>query len=165
MKFNLFILACICVLSISCDKESCTKEVSQELLDLTDKNQLAIDQQLIEDYISTNNLGPTQEVNGITYIVEKEGNGDTPCLENEVTVIYKGRLMSDGSVFDLNNVGVTFALKDLILGWQLSFPSFSKGTKATIYIPSVYAYGKIGFSPRIPPNANLIFEIEMVNFR
>jgi peptidylprolyl isomerase len=52
----------------------------------------------------------------------------------------------------------------LIDGWQIILTTFSEGTKATLYIPSVYAYGAQGSGP-VPPNASVIFEIELVGIR
>jgi FKBP-type peptidyl-prolyl cis-trans isomerase len=133
-------------------------------LDKVDAAQLAIDNAIIDDYISANNLGPAQEKNGIKYILKKEGSGVVPCLENTITVGYKGTLLKDGTVFDNRPSGISFPLSRVIVGWQLAFPLFTKGTEAIIFIPSGYGYGTAGNGP-VPPNANLIFEISLVNVR
>ena len=150
-----------------CDSgPDCTKTVQQSKLDEVNGAQLAIDKAIIDDYIVANSLSGVQEVNGIKYIITKEGSGVTPCLENNITVSYTGRLLSDGTVFDKNLSGTTFPLNGLILGWQLSFPTFTKGTSVTIIIPSGYAYGSAGFpSAGIPANANLIFDVTIINIR
>ncbi len=156
----------IVIVLVSCDKGSdCTRNVQQSILDGVDAAQLKIDQAIISDYIIANQLGTAQEANGIKYIISKEGSGVIPCLENTVTVSYTGKLLSNGSVFDSSLSGVAFPLNSLILGWQLSFPSFTRGTSATIFIPSGYAYGPTGIPGRIPANANLIFDITLVNVR
>lgn len=148
------------------DDSACTREVSQDLLDAVDKAQLAIDNKLIDDYIAANSITGVQEINGLRCVITKEGSGVSPCLENSVSVRYKGTFLSDGSTFDSNQINpIEFTLGQLVLGWRMTFPSFSKGTKATIFVPSGYGYGPSGFLPRIPPNANLIFEIELVNVR
>jgi len=154
----------------SCDSgEDCTKIVQQSKIDAVNAAQLEIDKKIIDDYIIANDientLGPVQEVNGIKYVVTQEGSGVTPCLENDVVVTYTGKLLSDGSTFDRNLSGVTFPLGNLILGWQLAFPTFTKGTSVTIYVPSGYGYGPGGFPPLIPENANLIFSVDLVNVR
>lgn len=154
------------VLFISCsNSETCTKTVQQTKLDAVNAAQLAIDNAIIADYIQSNNLGPVVEANGIKYIIKKEGSGVTPCLENNVVVSYVGKLLSNGSVFDKNLSGASFPLSQLVLGWQLSFPNFTKGTSATIFVPSGYGYGPEGFPPTIPANANLIFDIDLSNVR
>jgi len=151
---------------ISCSDDSdCSKIVSQDILDLVNEAQLAIDNAIIDDYILANSITDVQEVNGIKYVITEEGSGLTPCLENTVSVIYKGKLMSNGNTFDSTLSPRDFPLNQLILGWQLSFPTFTRSTKATIFIPSGYGYGPTGFPPQIPANANLIFDIELVNVR
>ena len=153
------------IILVSCDDgSSCTKNVNQSELDEVNAAQLEIDNAIIQDYITSNNLGTIQEINGIKYILTTEGNGVTPCLENNVTVIYTGRLLSNGTIFDKNLSGIDFPLNNLILGWKLSFPSFTKGTVATIFVPSGYGYGTKGNGP-IPANANIMFNIELVNVR
>lgn len=154
------------VLFVSCDSgEDCTKTVQQSKLDVVNAAQLAIDNAIIADYIQSNNLGPVEEVNGIKYIIKTEGSGVTPCLENNVVVSYVGKLLSNGTVFDKNLTGASFPLNQLVLGWQLTFPTFTKGTSATIFVPSGYGYGPGGFPPTIPANANLIFDIDLNNVR
>ncbi|MBZ0245197.1 MAG: FKBP-type peptidyl-prolyl cis-trans isomerase [Cyclobacteriaceae bacterium] len=160
----------IALVIASCDSgEDCTKVVQQSELDAVDASRLAIDNKIIDDYNIANDiantLGPIQEVNGIRYVITKEGSGVTPCLENDVVVTYKGRLLSDGTTFDLNLSGVSFPLNQLILGWRLTFPTFTKGTSVTLFVPSGYGYGPGGFPPRIPENANLVFEVDLVNVR
>lgn len=154
----------------ACSKDpDCTKTVPQSKLDAVNAAQLAIDNAIIDDYIIANDienkLGPVQEINGIRYVITKEGSGLTPCLENNITITYTGRLMSNNTVFDSNLSGVSFPLNNLILGWQLSLPSFTRGTSVTLFVPSGYGYGPTGFLPRIPSNANLKFDITLTNIR
>lgn len=154
------------VISSCNDDSECAKSVSQDLLDQVNKAQLAIDNAIIADYIAANGITDVKEVNGIKYVITKEGSGVSPCLGNSVSVLYKGKLVSNGTTFDSSQINpAEFPLNQLILGWQLTFPSFTKGTVATIFIPSGYGYGSAGFPPRIPANANLIFDIELVNVR
>jgi len=80
-------------------------------------------------------------------------------------VNYTGRLLSNGNIFDSSAAPVQFPLTNLILGWQIGFPLMPKGSIATLYIPSGYGYGSNGAGASIPPNANLIFNVELINFR
>ncbi|MFO0265768.1 MAG: FKBP-type peptidyl-prolyl cis-trans isomerase, partial [Cyclobacteriaceae bacterium] len=57
---------------------------------------------------------------------------------------------------------IVYPLSNLIRGWQIAFPNFPVGTRATLYIPSSLGYGPQGSPPTIPANANLIFEVELV---
>lgn len=159
------VLSLATVLASCGDNADCTKAVSQQLIDNVNAAQLAIDNAIITDYITANNITGVQEVNGIRYVIKKQGSGVSPCLENDVQVIYKGTFLSNGETFDSTLSPVQFPLNQLILGWQMTFPAFSKDTQVTIFIPSGYAYGPNGFPPRIPANAILIFDIELVNVR
>ena len=58
-----------------------------------------------------------------------------------------------------------FTLSGLILGWQIAFPKFPAGTSATLYVPSGLAYGTAGSSPKISPNAVLVFEVTLTSFQ
>lgn len=155
------------IISSCSDDNPCTREVSQDLIDAVDKAQLAIDNRLIDDYIAANSITGVQEINGVKCVILKEGDGLIPCLENTVLVTYKGSFMSNGNVFDSRQLTpAEFPLNALVLGWRLTFPSFPKGTKAILYVPSGFGYGPSGFpAGNIPANANLIFEIELQNVR
>ena len=61
---------------------------------------------------------------------------------------------------DLSRVQpINFPLENLITGWQIGIPLIKVGGRITLYIPSVYAYGKNGIGSDILPNASLEFEI------
>jgi FKBP-type peptidyl-prolyl cis-trans isomerase FkpA len=74
-------------------------------------------------------------------------------------VKYTGRL-TNGSVFD-SSTGATFALANLITGWQQGIPYIGKGGKITLYLPPSLGYGSQA-SGSIPANSILIFEIELI---
>jgi FKBP-type peptidyl-prolyl cis-trans isomerase len=73
--------------------------------------------------------------------------------------------MENGLEFDKSTGPVTFRLTSLIKGWQIGFPLLRVGSKATLYVPSVLAYGRRGYPPRIPENANLIFDVELIKIK
>jgi len=58
-----------------------------------------------------------------------------------------------------------FGLNQVIPGWQQAIPLLQKGGKGTFYIPSGLAYGTRGAGGAIPPNAVLIFEVELIDFK
>ncbi|NJN41814.1 MAG: hypothetical protein HC811_05870 [Flammeovirgaceae bacterium] len=148
-----------------CDNEpDCTKEVSADRLAAVDQTQLASDIIAIDNYLAQNSITALTEPNGLRYVISTPGTGETPCQESYVTVTYTGRLMSNGNIFDSSSVPQQFQLSQLILGWQIGFPLLPKGSIATLYIPSGYGYGPTGGGP-IPPNANLIFNVELIDVR
>jgi FKBP-type peptidyl-prolyl cis-trans isomerase len=120
----------------------------------------------IDAYLAANNITNVQtEPNGVRYVITQQGNGNTPCLENFIVATYTGKLLRTGTVF-ADNATSTFKINGLILGWQLVLPAIKAGSKVTLYIPSGYGYGPEGGADgKIPSNANLIFDIELVSIR
>ncbi|WP_026896915.1 FKBP-type peptidyl-prolyl cis-trans isomerase [Daejeonella oryzae] len=130
-------------------------------------------------YISKENLKPTVTASGLNYTVTKEGSGPKPVAGDTVLVNYTGKFLS-GKVFDTSYPEIakkagTFnaqrpyeplkmpvGMNGSIPGFEEGLMLFSKGTKATIILPSKLAYGEQG-SQGIPPFTPLIFDIEMVN--
>jgi FKBP-type peptidyl-prolyl cis-trans isomerase len=107
---------------------------------------------------------------GLRYIQRKLGTGDSPPrLGGEVIVHYEGRLL-DGTVFDSSyKRGSPFTFRlglgSVIAGWDEAFLAMTKGEKRTLIIPHWLAYGEKGRPPKIPPNATLIFEVELIDWR
>jgi FKBP-type peptidyl-prolyl cis-trans isomerase FkpA len=101
-----------------------------------------------------------QHPNGFFYTIEEPGTGAKPTVCSTVTVIYRGKL-TDDTQFDSNTSGTNFTLGGLIKGWQLGLPLIGAGGKIKLYIPPSLGYGASG-SGVIPPNANLIFEIQQL---
>ena len=129
--------------------------------DDNDNRQAEIDEQIILDYLSDNNLTAQRDPSGIYYIITHEGDGEHPTAQSTVSVYYKGYL-TDGSVFDQTGVGTaTFNLQGLIEGWQIGIPLLKEGGEGTFFIPSALGYGSQA-RPGIPANSVLIFEIELV---
>ena len=101
---------------------------------------------------------------GVQYVVLKEGTGITPRSSDKVQVHYVGSLM-DGSEFD-NSVRrgspLEFPVTAVIEGWQDLLLEMKVGEKVKAWIPSALAYGETGVPPTIPPNALLVFEVELL---
>ena len=97
--------------------------------------------------------------------------GEGPIIENhsKISVHYRGYL-EDGTEFDNSfrrNQPFTFqmGLRQVIPGWEIGLMNMKVGGKRRIKIPSELAYGKKGAGQLIPPNADLIFEIEIVTIQ
>ncbi len=123
--------------------------------------QLENDIVLIDDYLERNNIKAEKDsLDRIRFVVQTEGdNCRQPNLYDRVTVNYKGMFL-DGDVFETGEA-VEFTVSQLIVGWQIGLPLMKDGGKTTLYIPSGFAYG-IGGTNNIPPNSNLVFEIEIL---
>lgn len=119
------------------------------------------DEQIILDYIQTNNLSAEKHESGLYYVIDQQGSGIQPNINSEVTVAYKGYL-ADNSVFDESDTsGVTFGLNQVIEGWQIGIPLFQEGGKGMLLIPSELGYGSSD-RPGIPKNSVLIFDIHLI---
>jgi FKBP-type peptidyl-prolyl cis-trans isomerase FkpA len=120
----------------------------------------------LRSWLDANSLPYTEHSSGIFYKVINPGAGATPGVCSNVTVKYIGRL-STGAAFDSSYArypdGITFALGELIPGWQLGIPLVKKGGSIILYIPPSLGYGSAGSPPQVPPNSNLVFNIELVD--
>ena len=93
------------------------------------------------------------------------GDGPSPQMGQTVTVHYIGKL-ENGKEFNNSYGGkpVDFKLGEVIEGWNEGLSTMKVGGKRRLFIPSNLAYGPRG-RPGIPPNSNLIFEIELLGIK
>ena len=124
---------------------------------ITDKEQLEIDLAIIDTYLAENQINAVPDPSGLRYVIHEAGTGISPLVTDVVNVDYIGKFLTDGTIFDQNE-DIEFRLSSLIEGWQIGFPLLKEGGVATLYLPSVLAYGK-NPPPGIPANANLIFDV------
>ena len=127
-----------------------------------DSTQLANDINIIDSYLADSSIVAIEDPTGLRYVINNEGRGFAPSLCNIVTVEYETILMSNGEVVDRSLTPATFSLSGLITGWKIGLPKITTGGTITLYVPSVYAYGSSGVQ-NIPPNSNLIFEIDLLD--
>lgn len=117
----------------------------------------------LKAWLDANSLTYTQHPSGIFYKIVTQGAGVTPVVCSDVTVKYSGRTTASTTPFDQNTTGVTFTLGQLISGWQIGIPLIQKGGSVILYIPPSLGYGSAGSGAAIPPNSNLVFNIELLN--
>ncbi|KAK0084918.1 hypothetical protein PV325_006120 [Microctonus aethiopoides] len=106
---------------------------------------------------------------GVLKEILKEGEGDElPATGNKVSVHYTGTLL-DGTKFDSSkdrNEPFTFTLgqSQVIKAWDIGVATMKKGEVAMLTCDAKYAYGKMGSPPKIPPDATLKFEVEVLGW-
>jgi FKBP-type peptidyl-prolyl cis-trans isomerase FkpA len=141
------------------------KEASQHA-----EKQKGVDDQVLQDYFAKNNIHPEKTPSGLYYTISQKGLGNQAKPGNKVTMNYTGKLL-DGKVFDSNTdpkfghvqpFSFNLGMGQVIRGWDEGVQLLKLGSKATFYIPSTLAYGAQGAGGAIPPNANLIFDVEVL---
>lgn len=110
--------------------------------------------------------GYEETPSGLRYKILEKGTGKKAEKGASVSVHYKGQLM-DGTVFDSSYqrkkpIDFTVGIGQVIPGWDEGILLLKVGDKARLVIPSVLAYGASGAGGVIPPNANLIFDVELM---
>lgn len=114
------------------------------------------------------NFTPVSEVTELKIEDTKEGTGEAVKEGNTVAAHYTGALAATGVIFESSHdSGQPFSapLKQgsLIEGWVRGIPGMKAGGKRRLIIPANLAYGEQG-SGEIPPNAPLVFDIELISF-
>lgn len=108
-----------------------------------------------------------QEINEFQRLEQQAGTGVPAKAGNKITVHYTG-MLTNGQVFDSSlNRGQPFSFQlgsgQVIQGWDQGLIGAQKGGKYRLLIPSAMGYGERGAGQSIPPNADLIFDVEVID--
>jgi len=106
---------------------------------------------------------------GLRYQIIQKGSGTQASQGKEISVHYKGQL-PDGRVFDSSYdrkqpIDFTVGIGQVIKGWDEGLQLLQVGDKARLVIPSHLAYGSQGAGGVIPPDATLIFDVELMDVK
>ncbi len=105
--------------------------------------------------------------NGLKWIVREEGTGDVPTKGQTISAHYTGYLL-DGTKFDSSvDRGQPFqtpiGVGRVIKGWDMAFTDMKVGEKRLLFIPPELGYGPRGAGGVIPPNATLVFDVQLLD--
>lgn len=98
----------------------------------------------------------------------EEGTGAEVQPGDCVAALYYGTLASNGQFFDGNYESgqpIEFPLTGVIPGWTQGIPGMKEGGVRRLVIPAELAYGEAGSGDTIPPNSDLVFEVQIISTR
>ncbi|MFH1680302.1 MAG: FKBP-type peptidyl-prolyl cis-trans isomerase [Candidatus Eisenbacteria bacterium] len=110
--------------------------------------------------------GLVSDPSGLEYLVRQPGKGETPKAVDRIRAHYTGYLL-DGKKFDSSvDRGAPFETEigvgRVIRGWDIAFTNMKVGEKRVLFIPPSLGYGPRGAGGVIPPNADLVFDVELL---
>ena len=125
------------------------------------------------DSLSSIPAGSLITTSGVRYVIRQVGNGLRPQLKDRVTVQYRGYLPT-GQLFDSSSPDRPLRFRvgraEVIPGWDELLLVLATGTRVRAWIPAHLAYGARGVPNAedgylIPPNTDLIFDLELISVR
>lgn len=115
------------------------------------------------------NFTPTSERIGELQITDTiAGTGEEAKAGATVTAHYTGALVANGIIFQSSHdmgQAIPFGLDQVISGWTEGVPGMKVGGTRRLVIPAAKAYGPAGSPPSIPADADLVFDIELVEVK
>ena len=116
-------------------------------------------------YFQEKGIEPQHTNDGVYFEITAIGTGRKPKVGDYLALNFKGKLL-DETIFQESDPMDPFVFqvgyRQVIKGWDLGIREFPLGSKGTIYIPANLGYGKRGAGQKVPPNAPLKFEVEVV---
>ncbi|QNJ96681.1 peptidylprolyl isomerase [Constantimarinum furrinae] len=122
-----------------------------------------------EDLLTSISEGFEETESGLRYQIIQKGDGVSPEAGQTVGVHYKG-MFPDGAEFDNSYkrgepIKFPVGMGNVIAGWDEGIQLLKVGDKARFVIPSHLAYGERGAGGVIPPNATLVFDVELMEVK
>jgi FKBP-type peptidyl-prolyl cis-trans isomerase len=129
----------------------------------------------VEDYMTKKGFKGEKTKSGAYFVVENAGDQTMKADSGMIAMLkYKGYLQSNGTVFDTNMDSskghpdaypVYVGSRTVIPAWEEALPHFGKGGSGKVFVPAFLGYGPQGNPPAIPPNSNLVFDIQVVDVK
>ncbi|MFK7774999.1 MAG: FKBP-type peptidyl-prolyl cis-trans isomerase [Saprospiraceae bacterium] len=165
--FALVILSSLTIMSCAEKNYLSTKDLDSSMVE-SPQTQADIDRNKIIKFAKAAKLKGNFTSSGIFYVIEEAGAGlERPSSESNVTAHYKGTLLN-GKKFDSSydrDEPLKFKPNQVIKGWQEAVRMLGKGGRGKFIIPSGLAYGDRVVGDVIPANANLVFDMELIDFK
>ena len=114
------------------------------------------------------NFIPQAKTDDLQSIDLEVGTGAEVQPNDTITAHYTGALAKNGIIFESSHDygnPATFGLNQVIQGWQKGVPGMKVGGMRRLIIPSELAYGSVRASKNIPPNSDLVFDIELIDVK
>ena len=108
---------------------------------------------------------PIDSVEKLEIIDIEIGTGSEVPVGATITAHYTGALCKNGIIFQSSHDfgdAITFGLNQVVQGWTEGVPGMKVGGMRRLIIPSAMAYGSARAASNIPPNSDLVFDIELV---
>jgi FKBP-type peptidyl-prolyl cis-trans isomerase len=183
MKKGAFIIAHYKIVNVFTTKEAADSAYKIQMVEVKAKDsikaleQIKKDDKVITEYLSKNKIQAVKAPAGTYVEIINPGTGDAVDTSKVLKVLYTGRTLIEGVVFDSNtdsafghteilpvNMGLAPGMPgSVIKGWTDGLSLLKKGAKAKLYIPSALAYGAQGAGGKIKPNESLLFDVEVVD--
>jgi FKBP-type peptidyl-prolyl cis-trans isomerase len=183
MKKGAFIIYHYKIVNVFTTREGADSAYKLQMVEARTKDslkalqQIKKDDQIIKDYLAKNKVQAVKAPAGTYVEILNPGAGDVVDTSKVLKVLYTGRTLLGGEVFDSNtdsafghpqvlqvNMGAAPGTPgSVITGWTDGLSLLKKGAKAKLYIPSALAYGSQGAGGKIKPNESLLFDVEVVD--
>jgi len=132
-----------------------------ELLD--DNPQFQKDIATIDKYLDSLKVTAVKDPSGLRYVVNSAGTGGKPILNSIASYSYTARLLATGANIDSRSVSYYISTITPV-GLQTGLQLMQRGSSITFYFPSSLGFG-LNSSSSIPPNSNLVYTVQLLDFQ